>query len=165
MKPNTVLIPLDGSAFSRQVLPHIRRIFIPDQYALILLRVEQAPEGVTAAPARLVLVNNTLVSLYESRTDANLARHPIRSMPPRWPTASVPSSKTSCVRRCGRSRKPGMKLQVWYASATPQLRSLTMLNGSRYRLSRWRHMAGPASAVWRSAALPSRCCAALRYRC
>ena len=77
MKPNTVLIPLDGSAFSRQVLPHIRRIFNPDQYALILLRVEQAPEGVTAAPARLVLVNNTLVSLYESRTDANLARHPI----------------------------------------------------------------------------------------
>ena len=33
----SVLIPLDGSPFSRQIMPHIRHVLDPKAYRLILL--------------------------------------------------------------------------------------------------------------------------------
>ncbi len=38
-----VLIPLDGSAFSRQILPHVRLLLRPDEHELTLLRVAAPP--------------------------------------------------------------------------------------------------------------------------
>lgn len=53
-KLRTVLIPLDGSAFSRQVLPVVRRTFRPDECILQLLRVAVGPEETNAGSPRFV---------------------------------------------------------------------------------------------------------------
>jgi nucleotide-binding universal stress UspA family protein len=39
-----VLVPLDGSAFSRQILPYVRRLLRPGEHELTLLRVAAPPE-------------------------------------------------------------------------------------------------------------------------
>jgi nucleotide-binding universal stress UspA family protein/uncharacterized protein YjbJ (UPF0337 family) len=39
-----VLIPLDDSQFSRKILPHVRDIFDPGRFEIILFRAAQAPE-------------------------------------------------------------------------------------------------------------------------
>jgi len=49
MKRHSILIPLDGSAFSRQILPHIQPVFDPQTYTLILFRVAELPAGITSA--------------------------------------------------------------------------------------------------------------------
>lgn len=46
MKKNNVLIPVDGAAFSLQILPCIRRFLNPTENRLILLRVEPEPEAI-----------------------------------------------------------------------------------------------------------------------
>lgn len=38
-----LLIPLDGTEFSRQILPHIRRLFAPSHYHIHLLHVAEPP--------------------------------------------------------------------------------------------------------------------------
>lgn len=52
MPATNVLIPLDGSAFSRQVLPYVRRLLRPGDDTLTLLRVAQSPDYVASVPAR-----------------------------------------------------------------------------------------------------------------
>jgi len=47
-----VLVPLDGSDFSRQVLPYVRSLLDPGTFDVMLLRVAATPEGVTAPPPR-----------------------------------------------------------------------------------------------------------------
>lgn len=76
MTMHKVLVPLDGSEFSRQILPHIRNFLDPDDNELILLRVAQPPEGITGAPARPTGVELPL-PMYESERDAELTAHPI----------------------------------------------------------------------------------------
>ena len=49
MKKN-VLISLDGSPFSRQILPHIRRVLDPEAYQLILLQVAEPSVGMLGVP-------------------------------------------------------------------------------------------------------------------
>ena len=44
MPKKTILIPLDGSAFSRQVIPYVQRHFSPKDHALHLLHVSHASE-------------------------------------------------------------------------------------------------------------------------
>lgn len=39
-----ILIPLDGSAFSEQILPYVRRLFHPEQAVLLLFKVGAPPE-------------------------------------------------------------------------------------------------------------------------
>lgn len=39
MRKETVLVPLDSSQLSRTILPYVRKIFAPDRYALIFLKV------------------------------------------------------------------------------------------------------------------------------
>jgi nucleotide-binding universal stress UspA family protein len=50
MTLHKILIPLDGSAFSRQILPTINELFHPESYELILLRVAPPPQAVTDVP-------------------------------------------------------------------------------------------------------------------
>ena len=49
MKKN-VLIPLDGSPFSRQIVPYIRHVLDPEAYRLVLLQVAEPPVGMLGMP-------------------------------------------------------------------------------------------------------------------
>lgn len=46
MKANRVLIPLDDSDFSLNVLPHVTRLLEPEKNEILLLHVEHAPDAV-----------------------------------------------------------------------------------------------------------------------
>ena len=70
------LIPLDGSAFSRTIITHIKRVFRPADQEIILLRVTDQPEGLTALPPRL-MSPVWPVPMYESSREAERAKHPI----------------------------------------------------------------------------------------
>lgn len=74
-----VLVPLDGSDFSRQILPHLRAFLDPSDLELILLRVGDPPEGVTGTPARPPTAEWPFPIYYESERDADRAHHPIYS--------------------------------------------------------------------------------------
>jgi nucleotide-binding universal stress UspA family protein len=76
MNTNKVLIPIDGSAFSLQVLPHLRHLLDPAQTELILLRVAPEPQGLVAMPPQPVAVHWP-IPMYQSHRDAVLAQHPI----------------------------------------------------------------------------------------
>ncbi len=73
---NRILIPLDGSEFSRQILGCLAPLFPPPQNELILLRVAQPPAG--RSPALKHPVHRTVpVKVYESMHDVTYAHHPI----------------------------------------------------------------------------------------
>jgi nucleotide-binding universal stress UspA family protein len=73
----TVLLPLDGSRFSRQAFRAVGRLFSAENTHVTLLHVAEAPEGVrerTWAP----LVSEAWPGLRQGgRLDAPLAEHPI----------------------------------------------------------------------------------------
>jgi len=71
-----VLIALDGSAWSRQILTPIRQLLTPDDHELVLLRVAELPLGLVGAPPRPILAGG-ISALYESRRDLKYALHPI----------------------------------------------------------------------------------------
>lgn len=77
MATHTMLIPLDGSAFSRQILPVVRRMIRPDQYTVALLRVAEEPMAVLAEPPQYVPVDHSLLPLPRSAVDADRVAHPI----------------------------------------------------------------------------------------
>ncbi|HEX6290175.1 MAG TPA: universal stress protein [Herpetosiphonaceae bacterium] len=77
MQAYNCLIPLDGSAFSRQILPFVRRLLPPEHYTITLLRVAAPPEGVGALPPRPLVVDGMVLPEYETAQDAVLAKHPI----------------------------------------------------------------------------------------
>ena len=52
MSKHKVLIPVDGSDFSRQVFDHIREYLPAEETELTLLRVSVAPHGHVGRPAR-----------------------------------------------------------------------------------------------------------------
>ncbi len=58
MTRQKVLIPLDGSQFSSQVVPYVLELLEPERHELVLLRVAGAPEGVTAPPPRPLTLDN-----------------------------------------------------------------------------------------------------------
>lgn len=76
MKTTHVLIPLDGSAWSRQVLREAPRLFDPTRTRVTLLRVADTPQGVVATP-RVMPVNRLILHTYDSSYDAEIAAHPI----------------------------------------------------------------------------------------
>ena len=76
MSKQRVLVPNDGSAFCRQIYPHLMKFFHPDDYTLILLRVGQPPEGLVGLPPRPAGIDGSM-STYESHRDAEYAAHPI----------------------------------------------------------------------------------------
>jgi nucleotide-binding universal stress UspA family protein len=79
MDKKKVLIPLDGSALSRQVLPHVQRLLSPEEHTLILLRAAEVPEGVgVPLPPRPTLVVDTIVMpMYEWAAAYERTAHPI----------------------------------------------------------------------------------------
>lgn len=72
-----VLVPLDGSSFSRQIVRQIRFLLDPGQYHITLLQVSETPMGISAAPPRMLPVGSGVISVYESRRDVAIADHPI----------------------------------------------------------------------------------------
>lgn len=76
MAKHKVLIPLDGSPFSQQIIPTVCRLLVPDEYAVILLRVADQPTGPGAMPPR-PLAFAWPIEEYRSAQDATYARHPI----------------------------------------------------------------------------------------
>ncbi|MCB0050775.1 MAG: universal stress protein [Caldilinea sp.] len=76
MRKHRVLVPNDGSAFCRQIYPHLLKFFPPDETELTLLRVGHAPSGHVPAPPRPAGYDGSSVT-FASHRDANLALHPI----------------------------------------------------------------------------------------
>ncbi len=76
MNTTHVLIPLDGSAWSREVLREAPRLFDPARTRVTLLRVADTPQGVVAVP-RVLPVDRLMLQTYESSYDAEIAAHPI----------------------------------------------------------------------------------------
>lgn len=76
MTLHQVLIPVDGSAFSRQIFDHVMQFLPPQDNALILLRVGDPPPGHVGHPARVAMLEGTMVS-YETSRDVKEAAHPI----------------------------------------------------------------------------------------
>ena len=58
MQAPKLLIPLDGSEFSRTILPYIRNVFRPGSFAICLLRVTKPPTVPMSVPPRPVMVGN-----------------------------------------------------------------------------------------------------------
>jgi nucleotide-binding universal stress UspA family protein len=72
-----LLIPLDGSAFSRQILPHLRRLFSPEACALQLLHVAQPPVSADALAYPMSVGTDYAFYTYGSISGAAASRHPI----------------------------------------------------------------------------------------
>ncbi len=51
-----ILVPLDGSDFSRKILPYLRNFFSPEDYDVYLLRVAKPPSGAEISPPRSVII-------------------------------------------------------------------------------------------------------------
>lgn len=73
---NTILVPLDGSDFSAQILPAIKKYFAPGANALVLYTVGTRSDGHIGLPSRPASADIP-VPVYESQQDIELARHPI----------------------------------------------------------------------------------------
>lgn len=76
MTKTKVLIALDGSAWSRQILTPIRRLLTPVDHELLLLRVAELPTGIVGAPPRPISPS-WMGTMYESRRDLEYSLHPI----------------------------------------------------------------------------------------
>ena len=76
MTKHKVLVPIDGSDFSRQVFDHIREYLPAEDNELTLIRVSISPPGHVGRPAKPAAVG-TSVPMYETRHDAIEAQHPI----------------------------------------------------------------------------------------
>ncbi|HEU5098441.1 MAG TPA: universal stress protein [Roseiflexaceae bacterium] len=75
MKRQTILVPLDGSVFSQQIIPHIQRLFDPQTHTLILFRVAEMPMGITSVPVQMS--GSFPLPTYVTARDFERARHPI----------------------------------------------------------------------------------------
>ncbi len=76
MAQHRILVPIDGSAFSRQIFPHMQCFLPPADNLIILLRVGEPPEGHVGHPAR-VASDNPGLPMYESTQDVIGMAHPI----------------------------------------------------------------------------------------
>jgi nucleotide-binding universal stress UspA family protein len=63
MKANKVLIPLEDSEFSLNVLPYVTRLLEPDKTEIYLLHVEPAPEAVTIDEHVVIFADQATASL------------------------------------------------------------------------------------------------------
>lgn len=76
MKRQTILVPLDGSPPSLQIIPHIQDLFDPQTHSLILFRVAEMPAGITS-PGVLSMPGTFPLPTYITALDLERARHPI----------------------------------------------------------------------------------------
>src|SRR6266542_5459924 len=71
-----ILVPLDGSDFSRQIVPHLCRLCDSATDTIILLRVAEPAESIIGAPPKTVSMAWT-EPLHTSAWDIEYAQHPI----------------------------------------------------------------------------------------
>lgn len=71
-----ILIPLDGSEFSTQILDAVTKMFTPGACELVLYSVGPVPQGFTGLPPRPA-ATNFMVEAYDTEQDVELAAHPI----------------------------------------------------------------------------------------
>jgi nucleotide-binding universal stress UspA family protein len=76
MTKTKILVALDGSAWSRQIVTPICRLLTPADHELILLRVAELPTGMVGAPPRPISVG-WMSTMYENRRDLEYTIHPI----------------------------------------------------------------------------------------
>ncbi|RIK35035.1 MAG: hypothetical protein DCC57_23760 [Chloroflexi bacterium] len=76
MSKHKVLIPVDGTAFAREVYDYVLKFLPPQENTLILLRVGDPPEGHVAYPARLA-TPDAPVAMFNTAHDVQVASHPI----------------------------------------------------------------------------------------
>ena len=77
MKKN-VLIPLDSSPFSRQIVSHIRHVLDPEAYRLILLQVAEPVVGMLGLPpAPFPIIWPLPLQSYATPREVERASHPI----------------------------------------------------------------------------------------
>jgi nucleotide-binding universal stress UspA family protein len=84
MTKQRVLIPLDGSEFSRQILQQVQKLMNSEDNELVLLHVsEHRPKGVLARPTHLIDGDGPgplplyTVPEYQSAEDARYEHHPL----------------------------------------------------------------------------------------
>lgn len=73
---NRILVPLDGSAFSAQIIARVKKLFPAGACELVLYHVGARTDGHTGLPPRPAAAVAD-VPMYESDKDAEFARHPI----------------------------------------------------------------------------------------
>lgn len=77
MTTQKILIPLDGSEFSEQILPYLPKFFDPVKSEIVLLRVaRETIHGLTPTPPQLP-ADIWSEPAYQTHRDAHLAKHPI----------------------------------------------------------------------------------------
>jgi nucleotide-binding universal stress UspA family protein len=76
MKKRRILVPVDGSNFSRQIYGHILEFCPAEEVELILLRVAEVPAGRAGVPPRPASVD-VAAPMYDSEQDLEQAAHPI----------------------------------------------------------------------------------------
>jgi nucleotide-binding universal stress UspA family protein len=75
MKRRTILVPLDGSDFSRQIIPAITDLLDPQANTLILLRVAELPVGISSPP--WPVSGGWVLPTHLGERDLERVRHPI----------------------------------------------------------------------------------------
>lgn len=78
MKKHRILIPIDGSDFSRRILPYVGEFFCPEQNELILLRIAEEPQGSVVQDAPLAAIE-PFVPVFQSEEDVTRVQHPVYS--------------------------------------------------------------------------------------
>ena len=76
MSKRNILVCLDGSEFSRQIIPHVGRLCDPATDTIILLRVAEPAESIIALPPQTVS-SAWPEPYYTSARDVEYAAHPI----------------------------------------------------------------------------------------
>ena len=76
MPKQKVLIPLDGSEYSRQIIAQVRRFLAPGAHELVLLRVSEPPKGLTRT-SRPSPSDELPIAEYRSESDLEIAMHPV----------------------------------------------------------------------------------------
>lgn len=76
MSKRLILVPLDGSDFSRQIVPRLSRLCDPAGDAIILLRVAEPTVSIIGKPPRTLSLSWP-EPMYTSARDIELAQHPI----------------------------------------------------------------------------------------
>jgi nucleotide-binding universal stress UspA family protein len=73
-----VLVPLDNTTFSRQILGYLGRYLDPTKHELVFFRVVPRVQAFVPGPMETVPVGGLWAeAAYRSHRDANLAKHPI----------------------------------------------------------------------------------------
>jgi nucleotide-binding universal stress UspA family protein len=76
MAKGKVLITLDGSDFSRQIISEVCKFFGPDQIEIVLLQVGGVQHGHTGRPSRPASAE-VPVPMYETAQDVEYMQHPV----------------------------------------------------------------------------------------